>query len=209
MAGTVMVTHATKQTRKIWELAIEMRLQRKRWRAGKLKILPSLVYINFAKLPLGSDILLSNLCSSVEVVVCSQTALCELRHSRPSCETQWNLWHLQPYMVSIGSCTYKTGVADVIALSRVNTFVWVFRDWCNVWHNIFIEFTFMIWENEMYGLVNSSPGTDLLPVSFNHFGRLSISNMKFKVANVFNCPVVCDSRILLWYWENIYLNYSS
>jgi hypothetical protein len=71
------------------------------------------VHVNFAKLPLGSDILLSSLCSSVEVVVCTQTESRELSHSRPSCETLWNLWHLWPYMVSIGSCTQKTGFADV------------------------------------------------------------------------------------------------
>ena len=74
------------------------------------------VHVNFAKLPLGSDILLSSLCSSVEVIVCTLMESHELSHSRLSCETLWNLWHLWhlwPYMVSIGSCTQKTGFAEV------------------------------------------------------------------------------------------------
>src|SRR6267154_4394068 len=81
------------------------------------------VHINFAKLPLGSDILLSSLCSSVEVIVCTLTESHELSHSRPSCETLWNLWHLWhlwPYMVSIGSCTQKTGFSDVfVVITRI------------------------------------------------------------------------------------------
>ena len=115
-----------------WELAIEMRSMKldvvvvkeetMSWQVENiawyvLNLGP--VHVNFAKLLLGSDILLSSLCSSVEVTVCTLTESHELSHSRLSCETLWNLWHLWhlwPYMVSIGSYTQKTGFADAYGL---------------------------------------------------------------------------------------------
>jgi len=56
------------------------------------------VHVNLAKLPLGSDILLSSLYSSVEVVVCTWTESRELGHPVKLCGIYgiyghiWYLW---------------------------------------------------------------------------------------------------------------------